>query len=57
MIKLRQLFICCYYTALLNAVECTFHLHGPSPLPAVNYFSITTIAKHIMATVKDNVCL
>ena len=29
-----------YYTALLNAVEHSVHLHGPSQLPAVNYFSI-----------------
>ena len=38
-----------YYTALPNAVECSIHLHGPSRLPAVNYFSIMTVAKHIMA--------
>ena len=29
-----------YYTALLNAVEGSVHLHGPYRLPAVNYFSI-----------------
>ena len=41
-----------YYTALLIAVECTVHLHGPSRLP-VNYFQIITVAKHIMTAVKD----
>ena len=29
-----------YYTALLNAVERSIHLHGPSQLPAVNNFLI-----------------
>ena len=36
---LVRLFIT-YYTALLNAVDRSVHLHGPSRLPAVNYFSI-----------------
>ena len=40
-----------YYTALLNAVECSVHLHGPSRLSAVNYFSIMTVAQHIMTAV------
>ena len=39
-----------YYTALLNAVE-RIHLHGPSRLPVVNYFSMT-VAMHI--TVKES---
>ena len=34
-----------YYTALLNAVERSIHLHGPSRLPVVNYFSIMTAVK------------
>ena len=25
-----------YYTALLNAIERSVHLHGPSQLPVVN---------------------
>ena len=29
-----------HYTALLNAVEHSVHLHGPYRLPVVNYFSI-----------------
>ena len=44
--------ICFYYTALLNPVECSVHLHGPSRLPVVNCFSIMTVAMHIMTTVK-----
>ena len=43
-----------YYTALLNAVECSVHLHGPSRLPVVNYFSIMTVAMHIMTAVKES---
>ena len=43
-----------YYTALLNAVERSIHFHGPSRLPVVNYFSIMTIAKHIISTVKES---
>ena len=35
-----------YYTALFNAVEHSVHLHGPSRLPVVNYFSIMTVAMH-----------
>ena len=27
-----------YNTALLNAVERSIHLHGPSRLPVVNYY-------------------
>ena len=41
-----------YYTALLRAVERSRLFHGPSRLPAVNYFSIMKVAKHIMAAVK-----
>ena len=29
-----------YYTALLNAVECSVHLNGASQRSVVNYFSI-----------------
>ena len=29
-----------YYTALLNAVECSIHLNGASQRSVVNYFSI-----------------
>ena len=29
-----------YYTALLNAVECSIHLTGASQRSVVNYFSI-----------------
>ena len=29
-----------YYTALLNIVECSIHLNGPSQCLAVNYFPI-----------------
>ena len=43
-----------YYTALLNAAERSVHLHGPSRLPVVNYFSIITIAKHIMEYIKES---
>ena len=43
-----------YYTAPFNAVDCSVHLHGPSRLPAVNCFSIMTVAKHIMTTAKDS---
>ena len=43
-----------YYTALLNAVERSVHLHGPSRLPVVNYFSIMTVAMHIMTAVKES---
>ena len=32
-----------YYTALLNTVERSIHLHGPSRIPVVNYFSIMTV--------------
>ena len=41
-----------YSTALLNAVEHSVHLHGPSRL--VNYFSIMTVAKHIMTAVNES---
>ena len=52
--KIRQTCIITYiyYTALLNAVERSVHLHGPSRLPVVNCFSIMTVAMHIMTTVK-----
>ena len=30
------------------------HLHGPSCLPVVNYFSIMTVATHIMTAVKES---
>ena len=40
--------------ALLSAMERSVHLHGPSRLPVVNYFSIMTVAKHIMAAVKES---
>ena len=40
--------------ALLNTVERSVHLHGPSRLPVVNYFSIMTVAMHIMAAVKES---
>ena len=43
-----------YYTALLNAVERSVHLYGPSRLPVVNYFSIMTVAKPIMTAVKES---
>ena len=42
-------FIFFYSTALLSAVERSVHLHGPSRLPMVNYFSIMTVAKNIMS--------
>ena len=42
-----------YHTALLSAV-CSVHLHGPSWLPVVNYFSIMTVAKHIITAVKES---
>ena len=29
-----------YYTALLNAVDCSIHLHEPSQRSAVNYFCL-----------------
>ena len=35
-----------YYTALLNAVERSVHL--------VNYFSMMTVAMHIMTAVKES---
>ena len=34
----KEVIVFIYYTALLNAVERSVHLHGPSRLPAVNYF-------------------
>ena len=43
-----------YYTSLLNAVQRSVHLHGPSRLPAVDYSSIMTVAKHMMAAVKES---
>ena len=43
-----------YYTALLNAVKRSVSLHGPSQLPVVNYFSIMTVAMHIMTAVKES---
>ena len=33
-----------YYTALLNAVDCSIHLHGPSQRSAVNYFCLRSLA-------------
>ena len=42
-----------YYTALLNAAERSVHLHGPSKLPAVNFFW-KHIAKHTMTAVKES---
>ena len=42
-----------YYTALLNAVERSVHLQGPSRTPVVNYIPIMTGAKHIMTAVKE----
>ena len=44
-------YIYIYYKALLNAVERSVHLHGPSRLPAVNYF---VTAKNIMTAVKES---
>ena len=44
-----------YYTALLNVVERFVHLHGPSRLPVVNYFSIMTVAKHMTAVKESGV--
>ena len=43
-----------YYVDLLNAVERSVHLHGPSRLQVVNYFSIMPIAMHIMTAVKES---
>ena len=34
------IYIYTYYTALLNAVECSIHLNGASQRSVVNYFSI-----------------
>ena len=45
-----------YYTALLNAVERSIHLHGPSRLPVVNYFSIMTVAMHIITLSRKVMC-
>ena len=47
-------YIILYYTALLNAVECSVHLRMPSRRQVVNYFSIMTVAKHIMTAVKES---
>ena len=41
-----------YYTALLSAAERSVYL--PSRLPLVNYFSIITVANHIMTAVKES---
>ena len=46
------IYINIYYTPLLNAVERSIHLHGPSRLPAVNYFLIMTVDKHITTAVR-----
>ena len=35
-----------YYTALLNAVDCSSHLHGPSQRSAVNYFCLCSVHLH-----------
>ena len=43
-----------YYTALLSAVERSALFQVPSPLPVVNYFLIITVAKQIMAAVKQS---
>ena len=43
-----------YYTVLLNAVECSVHLHGPFRLPPVNYFSIMAVTKHTMTPFKES---
>ena len=48
-----QLVIIIYYTALLNAVERSIHLRGPSRLPVVNNFSRMTVVMHIMTAVKE----
>ena len=48
------MYITVYYAALLDAVERSVHLHGPSRLPVVNYFSIMTVAMHIMTAVKES---
>ena len=35
-------------------MERSVHLHGPSRLTVVNYFSIITIVMHIMTAVKES---
>ena len=37
----RHKVVTLYYTALLNAVECSIHLNGPSQRSAVGYFRMT----------------